>query len=408
MTRPESALIRRLLDDPRLAQARLGRRIGRVPFFSKVESATAPITRMEGRELLNFGSNNYLGLANDPRVVEAAREATSFWGAGVTGSRLMNGNLSLHGELEDALAKLYGRQAAMVFPTGYAANLGLMSTLLGRHDSAYLDEEVHASILDGVALSRARIKRFAHNAPEELLAQSEKDTHAGICVVEGVYSMRGDRAPLRRFRDVCTQRGLALVVDEAHGVGTTGARGLGTVEDEGVVNEVDFITITFSKSLGSCGGAIIGNADEIEALRLSARPFLFTASNTPASLAASLASVRILRDEPWLVAELKERVKSLREALVQRGVHPIESDGPIVSVEVGPDFDTIQAWRLLWNRGIYTNPAITPAVPPGRGLLRLSVMRTHEPGMILTAADACAEVFSDLQLGQTGQMAVAS
>ncbi|NMO16539.1 pyridoxal phosphate-dependent aminotransferase family protein [Pyxidicoccus fallax] len=406
--RSRSPIIRRLLDDPRVAQARLGRRIGRLPYFTRVESATGPITHMEGREILNFGSNNYLGLANDPRVISAAQEATARWGAGVTGSRLLNGNLALHEELEEALRRFYGRTGAMVFPTGYAANLGLMSSLLGRHDRAYVDDEMHASVLDGIALARAHMKRFGHNDPEDLRAQAAGDTHAGICVVEGVYSMRGDRAPLRNFLDVCRSTKLALVVDEAHGLGTAGERGLGTVEDEGIVQDADFITITFSKSLGSCGGAIIADAEQIEALRINTRPFLFTAANTPASVAAALASLRILQAEPHLVRELKARVQSLRDALARHGIQPIPSDGPIVSVEVGADFDTLQAWRLLWNRGIYTNPVISPAVPPGRGLLRMSVMRTHEEQMVRTIADACADVFTDLQLSQEGRGKVAS
>ncbi|WP_164002878.1 aminotransferase class I/II-fold pyridoxal phosphate-dependent enzyme [Pyxidicoccus caerfyrddinensis] len=406
--RPPAPIISRLLGDPRVAQARLGRRIGRLPYFTKVESATGPITRMEGREILNFGSNNYLGLANDARVISAAQEAAARWGAGVTGSRLLNGNLALHEELEEALRRFYGRTGALVFSTGYGANLGLMSVLLGRHDRAWVDEEMHASVLDGVALARANMKRFGHNDPEDLLAQAAEDTHPGICVVEGVYSMRGDRAPLRRFLEVCRASRLALIVDEAHGLGTVGTRGLGTVEDEGVVQDADFITITFSKSLGSCGGAIIGDAEQIEALRFLTRPFLFTAANTPASVAAALAALRILQAEPGLVRELKERVRSLREALHARGLRPIPSDGPIVSVEVGADFDTLQAWRLLWNRGIYANPVVSPAAPAGKGLLRLSVMRTHEEQMVRTVADACADVFSDLQLSHEGRGKVAS
>ncbi|WIG94231.1 aminotransferase class I/II-fold pyridoxal phosphate-dependent enzyme [Myxococcus sp. SDU36] len=406
--RSRAPVIQKLLGDPRVAQARLGRRIGRLPYFTRVESATGPLTRMEGRDILNFGSNNYLGLANDARVIAAAQEASARWGAGVTGSRLLNGNLALHEELEEALRRFYGRTGAMVFSTGYGANLGLMSSLLGRNDRAWVDEEMHASVLDGVWLARATMKRFAHNNPEDLLNQATQEDSTGLCVVEGVYSMRGDRAPLRRFLEVCHATRLALIVDEAHGLGTVGERGLGTVEEEGIVQDADFITVTFSKSLGSCGGAIIGDADQIEALRVLTRPFLFTASNTPASVAAALEALRILQAEPELVRELKARVSSLREALTARGLRPLPSDGPIVSVEVGADFDTLQAWRLLWNRGIYANPVIHPAVPAGRGLLRLSVMRTHEAQMVHTVADACADVFSDLQLSQQGQGKVTS
>ncbi|NVJ04422.1 aminotransferase class I/II-fold pyridoxal phosphate-dependent enzyme [Myxococcus sp. AM001] len=406
--RSRAPVIQKLLGDPRVAQARLGRRIGRLPYFTRVESATGPLTRMEGRDILNFGSNNYLGLANDARVIAAAQEASARWGAGVTGSRLLNGNLALHEELEEALRRFYGRTGAMVFSTGYGANLGLMSSLLGRNDRAWVDEEMHASVLDGVWLARATMKRFAHNDPEDLLSQATQEDLPGLCVVEGVYSMRGDRAPLRRFLEVCRATRLALIVDEAHGLGTVGERGLGTVEEEGIVQDADFITVTFSKSLGSCGGAIIGDADQIEALRVLTRPFLFTASNTPASVAAALAALRILQTEPELVRELKARVSSLREALTARGLRPLPSDGPIVSVEVGADFDTLQAWRLLWNRGIYANPVIHPAVPAGRGLLRLSVMRTHEAQMVHAVADACADVFSDLQLSQQGQGKVTS
>lgn len=388
-------VVQRLTDDVRAQQVKLARRVRRYAYFSEVTGATGATTSFNGSDLLNFGSNNYLGLATDPTVVEASVEATAQWGAGVTGSRLMNGNLVLHRELEEELAEFYGRESALVFPTGYTANLGLMSTLLNRHDVAYVDREMHASVLDGIAMSRARIKRFDHNDVQQFERHLDPK-RAGLCVVEGVYSMRGDHAPIAEFVDQATANGIPLIVDEAHGLGTAGLLGRGVVESSGTIDAVDAITVTFSKSLGSCGGAVIGDAGLIDALRVLARPFIFTASNTPGSLAGALAALRLLRQRPEMVGEVNRLGNLFRTLLIERGVTPLEGASPVVGVEIGSDFETVQAWKMMKNRGVFTNAVVTPATPPGQGLLRMSVMRTHSPEQIERAANVCSEVVSEL------------
>ncbi|WP_421934792.1 aminotransferase class I/II-fold pyridoxal phosphate-dependent enzyme [Phenylobacterium sp.] len=388
------ALAARLRDEPRVRKAMLARRIGRYPYFEPVGSASLPELEVGGETLLNFGSNNYLGLAADRRTIAAGQTALRDFGSGTTGSRLLNGTLRLHEALEARLATFYDMDAALVFPTGYAANLGLISGVFERGDLIVADRDAHASLLDGIALSGAEFRRFPHNrtaAAGRLLAQALKGRATGL-VVEGIYSMCGDAAPLGALADLAEGRGAFLIVDEAHGLGTVGARGRGGAELAGALGRVDAVTVTFSKSLGSCGGAVIGSRDLIEALRARSRPFIFTASNTPASIASALAALDILIDAPELVDELQGRANALRLALEAHAVRARRSDGPIITVPTGGDFETLQAWRMLRNRGVFCNPVMTPAVPEGQGLIRLSVMRTHTDEHIAAVAAAFGEI----------------
>lgn len=384
----------RLADSPRIHEARLARRVGRYPYFSRVESASLPVLRVEGRDLLNFGSNNYLGLATDPRVVDAAASALRAFGSGVSGSRLLNGTLALHETLEARLAAFFDKEAALVFPTGYSANLGLLSGVLRPGDLVAADREIHASLVDGLLLSRATLRRFPHNDPAALAAilQTAPPGQPTAIIVEGVYSMRGDAAPIADFVALAELHGALLIVDEAHGVGAVGPRGRGGAERAGALAGVDVVTVTFSKSLASCGGAVVGSAEVIEALRTHSRPFQFTASNTPGSLAAALCALQILEAEPEMVEEVQLRARQLGAALASVGISAQLSDSPILTVPAGSDFETLQAWRMLRNRGVFCNPVLTPAVRPGQGLLRLSVMRTHTSAQI----DEAAEAFSAL------------
>jgi 8-amino-7-oxononanoate synthase len=392
----------RSLRSERLAQVRLLQRIGRYPYFSRVGPGAGTAITIEGKTVVNLGSNSYLDLATHPRVIEAACAAARRWGAGVTGSRLLNGNLTLHEELEEELSGFFGREAALVFPTGYTAVLGTISGLLRPDDTMVADEDVHASTLDGAGLVGAKLRKFAHSDPSSLRQRvMGLDPSPVLCAFEGLYSMHGDIAPVDELVEVCDQLSLFTVVDEAHALGTVGAKGAGASESHGSLARVDALVVTFSKSLGSCGGAVIADRPVIDVLRVTSRPFLFTASNTPSAVAAALAGLRLLRQQPELVSRLHERTSLLARMLREAGVPATAGGGPIIAIPVGDDMRTMQAWKMLLNRGVFTNPVISPAVKQGSGLLRLSVMRTHTEAQLETAARACRSLLPLLE-GVTG------
>ena len=269
---------------PRLAEYHLAQELGYWPYYKTVESAATPRFTIEGTDYINFGSNNYLSLSYHPQVIEAAQRATSKYGTGVTGSRLLNGTLDLHRELEDELADFYGREAALVFSTGYVANVSTIAGLLRRQDYAVLDKDAHNSLVTGAQLSGATLKRFSHNDVERLgrVLRDLPDDPGKAVIVDGVYSMGGETAPLDAMLEICREHpNTFLLDDEAHGLGVLGERGRGAAEHYGVLDTVDLITLTFSKTLGSCGGALIGSKEAIELLTLEADTFIFTASNTP-------------------------------------------------------------------------------------------------------------------------------
>jgi len=390
----------------RVAQLQAARAIDAVPYFRRLESAAAPVVEMEGERRIMLGSNNYLGLTADPRVIEGAHDAIRRYGTGVTGSRLLNGTLDLHLELEAELAAWLGTEDALVFSTGHQANLGAIGTILGPEDTVVVDSGDHASILDGVLLSRAKMRAFRHNRLdllEKRLQQAQTDGGGILVVVDGVFSMEGDLAPLPEIADLSERYGARLMVDEAHGLGVLGARGAGASELLDVEDRVDLRMATFSKSLASCGGVIAGPADVIDFLRIQARPFLFTASGVPAAVGAALAAVRICRSDEGraLFARLLDNARYLNEGLHALGFHVVDPvalpDGtrvatPIVPVLVADDWKAALLWKALYDAGVYVNVALHPAVPPGGALLRTSVMATHERGVLDGALAAFAEV----------------
>ncbi len=390
----------------RVAQLQAAREIDAVPYFRQLESAAAPVVEMEGEPRIMLGSNNYLGLTADPRVIEAAHDAIRRYGTGVTGSRLLNGTLDLHLELEAELAAWMGTEDALVFSTGHQANLGAIGTILGPEDTVVVDSGDHASILDGVLLSRAKMRAFRHNRLdllEKRLRQAEADGGGILVVVDGVFSMEGDVAPLPEIADLADRFGARLMVDEAHGLGVLGARGAGASELLDVEERVDLRMATFSKSLASCGGVIAGPADVIDFLRIQSRPFLFTASGVPAAVGAALAATRICRspEGPELFARVLENGRYLNEGLRDLGFHVVDPvalpDGtrvatPIVPVLVADDWKAALLWKALYDAGVYVNVALHPAVPPGGALLRTSVMATHERATLDEALAAFAEV----------------
>jgi 8-amino-7-oxononanoate synthase len=390
----------------RIEQLRAARQLDALPYFRVLEGPTLPVVEMEGRQRIMLGSNNYLGLTGDERVRQGAIDAVNKYGTGLTGSRFLNGTIDLHLELERELADWLGTEDALVFTTGHQANLGALGTLLAPGDTVVADAGDHASILDGCILSRAKLRAFRHGRMDLLEKQLDKATHDGggiLVVVDGVFSMEGDVAPLPEIADLCGRYGARLMVDEAHALGVLGARGAGTCELLGVEDRVDLRMATFSKSLASCGGVIAGAADVVEYLRIQSRPFMFTAASVPAAVGAALAAVRICRSEegPALFHRVLENAEYLHRGLSGLGLHVVAPtrlrDGteivtPVVPVLVGDDWKAVFLWKALYDAGVFVNTALHPAVPPAGALLRTSVMATHDRETLDRAIETFGEV----------------
>jgi 8-amino-7-oxononanoate synthase len=376
----------------RVEQLQAARDHDLMPYFRVLEGPAGPVVEMEGRERIMLGSNNYLGLTGDERVKDAARQALEKYGTGLTGSRFLNGTLELHLELEGRLADWMGAEDALVFTTGYLANTGTIGTLLGPGDTVVCDSGDHASILDAVSMSRARIRPFRHNRLDKLetmLERAEGDGGGVLVVVDGVFSMEGDLAPVAEIVALCHKHGARLMVDEAHGVGVLGARGAGACEAFDVEDQVDLRMGTFSKSLASCGGFIAGPADVIDFLRVQSRSFMFTAAAVPAAIGAAMGALGIIRSHegPQLMAKVLDNARYLHQGLADLGYQvkgpnrlPDGSEviTPIVPVLIGDDWKAVLHWKALYDAGVYVNVAIYPAVQRGGALLRTSVMATHE------------------------------
>jgi 8-amino-7-oxononanoate synthase len=353
-----------------------------------------------------LGSNNYLGLTGDQRVLDAARAALDQYGAALTGSRLLNGTIPLHQELEREIADWMQTEDALVYTTGYQANVGALSTLLQPGDTVIVDSGDHASIMDGVAMSHARVRPFRHNRLkrfEELLDRSVNDGGGVLVVVDGVYSMEGDVADLQTIVPLAKSYGARVMVDEAHGVGTLGAHGRGACEALSVEDAVDLRMGTFSKSIASCGGFLAGSHEVIDFLRIQSRSFLFTASAVPAAIGAALAAVKICNsdDGPPLFAKVLENAAYLRDGLKSLGFNVVESQlvTPVVPVVIGDDWQAVIFWKALYDAGVYTNVALYPAVARGGALIRTSVMATHEREHLDRALEIFGKVRDSAQAG---------
>jgi len=365
-----------------------------------------PLTDSEGTEvivgdhrLIMIGSNNYLGLTTHPKVRQAAVEATRRYGTSCTGSRFLNGTLELHLELERRLADFVGTEASLVFSTGYQTNVGTISSLVGRGDFVITDKDDHASIVDGCRLAFGEMRRFRHNDMAHLdRVLSQLPADAGkLVVVDGVFSMGGDIAPLPEIVPLCQKHGARLMVDDAHSIGVLGG-GRGTAAHFGLTGQVDLTMGTFSKSFASLGGFIAGAADAIHYIQHHARSLIFSASMPPGNAAAALASLEVMQEEPKRITRINHIAESMRNEFQSMGFNVGASQTPIIPIIIGDDTQTFVAWKTLYEAGVYTNPVISPAVPPELSLLRTSYMATHTDEQLDRVLGAFAEVGQNLDL----------
>jgi len=355
------------------------RRAGLYNYFRSIESAQDPVVTIDGRRVVMLGSNNYLGLANHPEVKQAAIRAIERYGTGCAGSRLLNGTLDLHVELEDRLAAFMQREAALTFATGFQVNLGVLSCLLGRQDVVFLDSLDHACIIDGARLGFAKMVKFKHNDMKDLerkLALTPDDV-GKLIVVDGVFSMEGDVCKLPDLVRLKRQYGARLMVDDAHGLGVLGEHGRGTAEHFGLDTEVDLVMGTFSKSLAAAGGFIAGDRYIVDFIRHHARAQIFSAAPPPALAAAVLAALDIVIREPERRAQLWENTRYMQHELESLGFDTAGSETPVIPMVVGDDRTVFSMVSRLHEDGVFVNPVITPAVPPGRAMIRTSYMATH-------------------------------
>ncbi|MBM3332558.1 pyridoxal phosphate-dependent aminotransferase family protein [candidate division WOR-3 bacterium] len=349
------------------------------PYFTPISSEPDRRVIIHGRELLMMGSNNYLGLTTHPQVKEAAIAAIRKYGSGCTGSRFGNGTLDIHVELEEKLAAFYNRAECVVFSTGYSANLGAISALVRRGDVAITDRLDHASIVDGCQMSYGTVKRFVHNdmhSLEHVLTTAHADA-GKIIVVDGVFSVEGDLAPLDQMVPLAHKHGARLMVDEAHAVGVMGKNGRGTAEHFGVEDKVDLIMGTFSKTFASIGGYVVGDSEEMSFIRHQARTVLFSAAIPAAATATVIETLRLLQAEPERREHLWKNTRRMSSGLRAMGYNLGTSVTPIMPMHIGDDVRTMTFWRGLYDAGIFTNAFVPPGVPPGRSLIRTAVMATH-------------------------------
>jgi 8-amino-7-oxononanoate synthase len=352
---------------------------GYYPYFIPLTDTEGTEVTIDGHRLIMIGSNNYLGLTTHPKVRQAAVDAVRRYGTSCTGSRFLNGSLQLHKELEQELADFVGKEAALVFSTGYQVNVGTISALVGRDDVVITDREDHASIIDGCCLARGEMLRFKHNDMQSLeRALKRADPDKGkLVVVDGVFSMGGDLAPLPEIAPLCKQYGARLMVDDAHGIGVVGTNGRGTADYYGMTDDVDLIMGTFSKSFASLGGFIAGDEAAVHYIQHHARSLIFSASMPAANVAACLAALDIMRSDAGLSTRVMAIGDRMRKGYKELGFNVGDSQTPIIPIIIGDDMPTLLFWKELFDAGVYTNPVLPPAVPPSKSLLRTSYMATH-------------------------------
>jgi 8-amino-7-oxononanoate synthase len=387
----------------KFTRAREAMEIGLYPFFQPLQDSDATTATFRGKEVVMIGSNNYLGLTTHPKVKQAAIEAVERFGSSCTGSRFLNGTLQFHLELDHRLAKFVGKEAAIVFSTGYQTNVGTISAIVQRGDFAIIDKDDHASIVDGCfmarGMSQGEMRRFSHNDPDSLdsvLSKLPADS-GRLVIVDGIYSMGGDIAPLPELTEICKRHGARIMVDDAHSIGVL-AQGHGTSAHFGLTDEVDLIMGTFSKSLASIGGFIAGDEQTIHYIQHHARSFAFSASLPAGNAAAALAALDIIETEPEHVQRLWDNAEYMRAGLKRLGYDTGNSNTPVIPLMIRDDYRTVLAWHALIEEGVYTNPVVAPGVPPNGALLRTSYMATHTKEHLDRALKALEKVGHNLDL----------
>lgn len=375
-------------------EADMAKQIGFYPYFYPLDSNEGTVAYAEGKEIIMLGSNNYLGLTTHPEVREAAQNAIAEYGTSLTGSRFLNGTHKTHILLEEELAEFFGKDAGLVFATGYQANIGALTGILSQNDVVVLDKADHGSIFDGALVSKAQILRFNHNDAKDLdrVLQEVGSEKGKLVVVDGVFSMEGDLAKLPEVIEVCRKNGARLLVDDAHGLGIVGKGGRGTSSHFGLVDETDLIVGTFSKSLASIGGFVVGDAKIVDFIKHFGRSMVFSASLPPSNVASARKALEILKREPERVTRVQENGVYMREGLKSLGFNVGATETPIIPVIIGDEFQTLTMWRKLLDKGVYINSVITPAVPKGHGTLRTSVTSEHTKEHLDKALDIFAAV----------------
>ena len=365
---------------------------GWYPYFMAIESGADTTVTIRGEKKIMIGSNNYLGLTQHPRVIKAAKDAIDRFGSGCTGSRFLNGTLTIHEELEERLADFMQKEAALVFSTGFQTNQGVISTLVGRKDMSVGDAENHASIVEGTRLAFGKSLKYRHNDMNDLqrvLARNADD--GGILIItDGVFSMGGDIVKLPELVKIAQKYHARIMVDDAHAVGVLGKTGAGTAEHFGLIDQVDLTMGTFSKSFASLGGFIVGTHEVIHHIKHNARALIFSASPPPAAVATVIACLDILQEEPERVERLRQIGQKMRDGYRALGFNTGHSETPIIPIIIGEDEKTFLFWRMLYENGVLCNPVVSPAVPPGMALLRTSYMANHTDEEL----DQVLEIFS--------------
>lgn len=376
------------------------RHAGLYPYFREIESDQHTVVKIHGKDVLMFGSNSYLGLTNHPEVKEAAIKAIQKYGTGCAGSRFLNGTLDIHTQLEERLANLTGKDAAVTYSTGFQVNLGVVSVLGNRNDYLLLDELDHASIIEGSRVSLSKTFKFAHNDMESLEKKLRlcEPGHDILIVVDGIFSMEGDIANLPGIVELAEKYSASIMVDDAHSLGVLGKRGEGTAAHFGLTDKVDLIMGTFSKSMASLGGYIAGDKEVIEFIKHNSRPLIFSASMTPASAASVLTALDIMEREPERMQHLWDVSNYARKRFQECGFDTGISETPIIPLLVYDDLKALSMTRDLLEQGVFVNPVISPAVPPGRSLIRFSLMATHTFEQVDEAVDKMTAVAKKLDI----------
>ncbi len=352
---------------------------GVFPYFRPISRLDGTHVFIDGRDLIMVGSNNYLGLTNHPKVKEAAVKALEEYGTSCSGSRLLNGTLDIHEELEENLARFMGKESALVFTTGFLTNQGVIAPLVGRHDTVVIDRGVHASVYEGARLGFGKVKRFRHNDPVSLRRNLERCSpeHGVLVIVDGVYSMEGDIAPIPELVAVAKEFGVRIMVDDAHGIGVLGENGKGVADFFGLTDEIDLIMGTFSKSFASIGGFVAGAEDVIHYVKHNSRALIFSAAMPPASVAAVQAALEVMQTEPEIRERLWENYRFFLDGVQSLGFDTGKTETPIVPLIIGDDVRGLVFWRRLFEEGVFTNCVGVPAVPDGQQRIRTCLMANH-------------------------------